>query len=73
MSSRKSWRRERVAIGTAVDAYQPAEGKYRLTRGILQALADFHTPCSLVTKNTMIVRDVDVLHNWPQAPAENIV
>lgn len=70
--ARKSWRRERVAIGTAVDAYQPAEGKYRLTRGILQALADFHTPCSLVTKNTMIVRDVDVLQQLAAGPGVKI-
>src|SRR5690606_34081243 len=34
--ARPGWRRENVAIGTAVDAYQPVEGKYRLTRGILE-------------------------------------
>src|SRR5213594_1484443 len=36
--ARKSWKREQVAIGTATDPYQPAEGRYRLTRGSLEAL-----------------------------------
>ena len=59
--SRPSWRRGAVAIGSATDPYQPAEGKYRLTRGCLQALHDFRTPASVTTRGPMIVRDVDVL------------
>ncbi len=59
--SRPSWQREHVTIGTATDPYQPIEGKYRLTRGILEALRDYRTPTSLITKGTMIVRDADVL------------
>ena len=59
--SRRSWRRESVAIGTATDPYQPIEGKYRLTRGCLEGFADWRSPVSLVTKGTMIVRDVDIL------------
>lgn len=70
--SRKSWRRERVAVGTAVDAYQPAEGKYRLTRGILKAFADFRTPCSVMTKNTMVVRDIDVLRELAAGPGVKV-
>lgn len=58
---RPGWRRELVAIGTATDPYQPVEGKYRLTRGVLEALVEFRTPASLVTKGTMVVRDLDVL------------
>lgn len=58
---RRSWRRATVAIGTATDPYQPAEGHYRLTRGCIEALADFRTPISLITRGPMIVRDVDVL------------
>ena len=56
-----SWVSETVAIGTATDPYQPIEGKYRLTRGCLEALAERHTPVRIVTKGTMILRDVDVL------------
>ena len=50
-----------MAIGAATDPYQPAEGRYRLTRGCLQALAEFSNPFQLITRGPMIVRDVDVL------------
>jgi DNA repair photolyase len=59
--ARPGWRRETVAIGTATDPYQPIEGRYRLTRGVLEALADARTPAGLVTKGTLVVRDRDVL------------
>jgi DNA repair photolyase len=59
--SRSSWRRESVAVGTATDPYQPIEGRYRLTRGMLEALADARTPASVVTKGPMVIRDRDVL------------
>lgn len=59
--ARPSWRREQVALGTATDAYQPAEGRYRLTRGVLEALRDFRTPVGLVTKSPLVLRDADVL------------
>jgi DNA repair photolyase len=58
---RPSWHPEAVAIGAATDPYQPAEGRYRLTRSCLEALADVSNPFSLITRNPMIVRDVDVL------------
>ena len=58
---RRSWQRERVAMGTATDCYQPIEGKYRLTRRCLEVFAEARTPVSIVTKGTLIVRDVDVL------------
>src|SRR5438094_454055 len=50
-----------LAIGTATDPYQPIQGKYRLTRGCLEALVDYPMPTSIVTKGTLVVRDVDVL------------
>ncbi len=59
--TRRSWAGEAVAIGAATDPYQPAEGRYRLTRACLQALADFSNPLRLITRGPMIVRDVDVL------------
>jgi DNA repair photolyase len=59
--ARASWRRETVAVGTATDPYQPIEGRYRLTRGMLEALADARTPASVVTKGPMVIRDRDVL------------
>lgn len=59
--SRPSWQHEQVAFGTATDPYQPIEGRYRLTRRCLEAFRDAWTPVGLITKGTMIVRDVDVL------------
>ena len=59
--ARSSWTHESVAIGAATDPYQPAEGRYRLTRGCLEALADAHNPFSIITRGPLIVRDVDVL------------
>lgn len=58
---RRSWTRDLVAIGTATDPYQPAEGRYRLTRRCLEALGDARTPWSLLTRGPMIVRDIDVI------------
>jgi DNA repair photolyase len=56
-----SWARERVALGTATDPYQPIEGHYKLTMGSLDALLAGRTPVALVTKGPMVVRDADVL------------
>ena len=50
-----------VAIGTATDPYQPIEGKYKLTRGCLEALVEHPMPTSIVTKGPLVVRDIDVL------------
>ena len=54
------WSGETIAMGTATDPYQHCEGRYKLMRGILQALVDFRNPLSLLTKSTMIVRDLDL-------------
>jgi DNA repair photolyase len=59
--ARASWERETVAIGAATDPYQPAEGRYRLTRSCLEALRDASNPLSIITRGPLIVRDVDVL------------
>ena len=59
--ARRSWQRELVSVGSATDPYQPAEGRYRLTRGCLEAFIDFRTPISLITRGPLVVRDIDVL------------
>ena len=59
--ARASWEREMIAIGAATDPYQPAEGRYRLTRACLEALAEAHNPFGIITRGPMIVRDIDVL------------
>jgi len=59
--ARPSWEREEVVIGAATDPYQPAEGRYRLTRACIRELAAARTPFGIITRGTLIVRDLDVL------------
>ncbi|HKC20544.1 MAG TPA: radical SAM protein [Candidatus Dormibacteraeota bacterium] len=59
--ARRSWKKETVVIGAATDPYQPAEGRYRLTRQCLEALRDFSNATAMITRGPMIVRDLDVL------------
>jgi DNA repair photolyase len=57
----KRWKGEHIAMGTGTDPYQRAEGRYRLMRGIIQALIDHRNPFSILTKGTLILRDLDLL------------
>ena len=59
--ARRSWAREEVTIGAATDPYQPAEGRYRLTRACIAELSRARTPFSIITRGPMVWRDVDVL------------
>jgi DNA repair photolyase len=59
--ARASWQHELVAIGAATDPYQPAEGRYKLTRACLETLRDAANPFTMITRGPMIVRDLDVL------------
>ncbi len=60
------WTGEPIAMGTNVDCYQRVEGRYQLMRGIIGALVDAANPFSILTKGTLILRDLDLL----QAAAE---
>ncbi|CQR60758.1 Rv2578c family radical SAM protein [Streptomyces leeuwenhoekii] len=55
------WQGDHIAMGTNVDCYQRAEGRYRLMPGILTALRDRANPFSILTKGTLILRDLDLL------------
>ncbi|MFD8423125.1 Rv2578c family radical SAM protein [Streptomyces sp. NPDC059466] len=55
------WHGEHIAMGTNVDCYQRAEGRYRLMPGIIAALRDHANPFSILTKGTLILRDLDLL------------
>jgi DNA repair photolyase len=55
------WQREHVAMGTNTDPYQRAEGRYRLMPDVIRALADSGTPFSILTKGTVLSRDLDLL------------
>jgi DNA repair photolyase len=59
--ARPSWEGDSVVVGAATDPYQPAEGRYRLTRGCIEAFAEATNPFGLITRGPMIVRDLDVL------------
>lgn len=59
--ARPSWRREHVALGTNTDPYQRAEGRYRLMPGIVEALTAARTPFSILTKGTLLRRDLPLL------------
>jgi DNA repair photolyase len=59
--ARATWQHESVSMGAATDPYQPAEGRYRLTRGCIEALGSAATPFSIITRGPLIVRDADVL------------
>lgn len=59
--ARPSWNREHVALGTNTDPYQRCEGRYRLMPGIIRALADAGTPLSILTKGSLLRRDLPLL------------
>jgi DNA repair photolyase len=59
--ARPSWHGDHIAMGTNTDPYQQCEGRYRLTRGIVETLGRARNPFSILTKSTMIQRDLGVL------------
>jgi DNA repair photolyase len=65
--SRRSWTRETVALGTNTDPYQRAEGRYALMPGIIGALTDSGTPFSILTKGTLLRRDLALLADAARA------
>jgi DNA repair photolyase len=58
---RRSWQRETVALGTNTDPYQRAEGRYALMPGIIAALSDSETPFTILTKGTLLRRDLPLI------------
>ena len=58
---RASWSGDHVVIGAATDPYQPAEGRYRLTRACIEVLRDASNPFDIITRGPLIVRDAELL------------
>ena len=58
---RPRWKREHVALGTNTDPYQWVEGRYKLMPGIWEAMRDSGTPCSVLTKSPLLLRDLDLM------------
>jgi len=59
--SRKGYRCAPIALGINTDAYQPIERRYRITRALIEVMAECRHPFSLITKNALVVRDLDLL------------
>lgn len=55
------WQPQIVVMSGVTDCYQPAESRFRITRGCLEVFGEFRNPVSLITKNHLVTRDIDVL------------
>src|SRR5690606_22573476 len=68
LSSRR-WRPEVIVMSGVTDPYQPAERRFRITRGCLEVLAEFRNPVGIITKNHLVTRDIDLLSQLAQHDA----
>lgn len=59
--SRPNWKVEPIMLSGNTDCYQPAERKFQVTRKLLQVLLDFRHPVGIITKNALVLRDLDIL------------
>jgi DNA repair photolyase len=67
--TRPKWTREHVALGTNTDPYQWVEKKYQLLPGVWEAMRDSRTPCSVLTKSPLLLRDVELFKQIPSFAA----
>lgn len=58
---KRSWKPTTVSISGVTDPYQPIERKLGITRGVLQTMHEFRNPIAIVTKNALVLRDLDLL------------
>lgn len=68
--AKPSWQSETIAMSGVTDPYQPAEREFKLTRACLEVAAEHHQAISIISKNALIVRDLDILR---RLAAENLV
>ncbi|MBE3591215.1 MAG: radical SAM protein [Firmicutes bacterium] len=68
----RSWRGEPVALGTATDVYQPAEGRLRLTRQILETMMEYGNAVTITTKSPLVLRDLDLLKQLAEGPGVTV-
>jgi DNA repair photolyase len=66
---RPRWTREHVALGTNTDPYQWVESKYQLLPGVWEAMRDSRTPCSVLTKSPLLLRDIELFKQIPSFAA----
>ncbi len=65
--SRRSYQCSPIALGTNTDPYQPVEREYRVMRSIIEVLYEFRHPMSIITKGTLVLRDLDLLQPMAEA------
>lgn len=68
----RSWTGEQITFSGNTDCYQPLERQYRLTRGCLEVMAQFKNPVSMITKNALVTRDLDLLAELAQIGAAQV-
>ena len=66
---RPCWKREHVALGTNTDPYQWVEKRYELLPGVWEAMRDSRTPCSVLTKSPLLLRDIELFKQIPSFAA----
>ena len=59
--NRPGWAPETIAISGVTDCYQPAERQFRITRGLLEVMLEARQPCGIITKNVLVLRDLDLI------------
>ncbi len=71
--SSKNWTREPITFSGVTDCYQPAESRLKLTRACLDICSEFRTPVSIITKSTLVLRDLDVLKELQRAAGVSVI
>ena len=63
---KKGWNAEIISLSGNTDCYQPAERKFRLTRQLLEIALEYKQPIGMITKNALVLRDIDILKEMAQ-------
>ncbi|MGB5692634.1 MAG: PA0069 family radical SAM protein [Flavobacteriaceae bacterium] len=63
---KKSWKAETIVLSGNTDCYQPAEQKFKLTRACLEVFLKYRHPVGIITKNSLVLRDIDLIEELAQ-------